>query len=257
MPTMAEVVSQAEGRLYQLAYLWSGERTRAHELAVEALTRVLNERELRERVLQASDPAEALVGALAMHLDRRESGRLTLAKLDNILRSDLTDPCEVPSPNDDQGTEALLWELKRTCLTAVLGALSGPQRLGFILTYVFGYGRHRAATLLGIDKAAVSVRNTRALAALTDYLGARCRHVNAHNPCYCRGRLAIAARAGFVRPPPHLHDVPATPCDAGPTRDEPASLYSSLPPIAPTAEQRAQLGALIHAFDAGAMRDAS
>lgn len=239
MPTMAEILSEAEGRLYQLAYLWSGDRGRAHALVLYCLTHLAGEPSELARVLEASAPAEALVHVLARQLDQREQGRMSLRVLDDVLRTDLTDPTVVP-PEQAREHEVLLWELKRTCLSAVLGAIPAPRRLAFILE-VFGYSVAEIATILGVSESSVRVRNTRVRSALRDYLGSRCRHVNPNNPCYCRGRLQTAKRAGFVRLPPHRADTPEVPCDQGPVYDEPTDLYRHLPPIVPSAEQHAEL----------------
>ena len=90
--------------------------------------------------------------------------------------------------------------------------------------------------------------------SLEDYLAPRCGHIDRHNPCYCEGRLTLALETGFVKLPPHTADVPAAAYNDEPEHRDIAELYRTLPPVALTPAQQAELlaAALSARPDAGA-----
>ncbi len=222
-------------RLYAFAYHMCGSR----EEALAAVRQLVADARVHgeQRLLGADKPSDAILGLMARTLEEslgRKSDH-TFEGLDEVLRSDITRPIDItgggPLGGDPVRLHVMLWELKRTCLTATLSCLPPGVRVSFVLTDLLGYGPVEAADLLGIKESAYRVRLTRARKRVEDYLTPRCTHVDNQNPCTCTGRLLIAMDAGFVREPPHRADIPHEPHDAdGPRRDM-GSLYRSLPVV--------------------------
>lgn len=232
-PTSLRQLFTAElPRLYAFAYDMCGDREDARRFLGELIEQTNPH---ADEILEAPAPADALLGWFARALEKELGRRAeqTFMILDNVLRSDITrlpdldahglagDPLRV--------IHILLWELKRTCLTRVMGCLPPSVRVSFILTDILGYGPAEAAELLDIKESAYRVRLTRARKRIEDYLTPRCYHVDRQNPCVCEGRLGIALDARFVETPPHELDTPAEPYDTEPARRDMASLYRGLP----------------------------
>src|SRR5690606_15132451 len=57
--------------------------------------------------------------------------------------------------------------------------------------------------LLGAPTRELSGPRSRMLSALENYLGPRCGHLHAANPCHCPNRLLLALDQGFVQLPEH------------------------------------------------------
>ncbi len=176
---------------------------------------------------------------LENHLPRHAEQSFPI--LERILRSDVTQEIDEDLLNRPNDVHALLWELKRSCLTAVLGCLPPSVRLSFVLVDLHGYRVAQAADMLGIKESAFRVRLTRARKRLEDYLAPRCSHLDRMNPCRCDGRLGIALEAGFVRPPPHRLDIPEKKYDRGPACRSTRLLYRTLPVVKTTDEELAKV----------------
>ncbi len=255
MSTDLSTVLAAElPRLYAFAYVMCGAREEAHVHVREALRDLAAD---GDAVLSAPRPGDVLLGRLARLLEEALGRKAdqSFVILDNLLRSDETreiDPYQPPIDGDLTRVRPLLWELKRTCLASVLGCLPPGVRLSFVVTDLLGYTPAAAADLLGIKESAFRVRLTRARRRLEDYLAPRCGHIDRHNPCYCEGRLAQALETNFVRLPPHTLDIPAENYDEGPEQREIAGLYRTLPVVALTDDQRADLLAALAAVTAPA-----
>lgn len=221
-------------RLYAFSYQMNGSRMEAERFLADlcASLPTLNE----SKILSDEKPFEALLGVLARQVEEALGRRSdqSFDSLDNILRTDLTRPIDLNRAGfaEDPGrVHVMLWQLKRTCLTSVMGCLPPGVRLSFVLTDLWGINPTRAAELLEIKESAYRVRLTRARKRIEDYLAPRCAHVDRQNPCTCIGRLMIAMDAGFVQPPPHNFDTPHDPYDAdGPRRDV-GSLFRALPAV--------------------------
>ncbi len=232
--TLRELLRSDLPRLYAFAFNMCGNR----DEALAALrTLVVDAKAQETKVMGAAKPADELLGLLARGLEESlgRKSEYTFEGLDEVLRSDITRPIDLSSGgalgNDPVKLHVMLWELKRTCLTATLCCLPPGVRVSFVLTDLLGYGPVEAAELLGIKESAYRVRLTRARKRVEDYLTPRCTHVDNQNPCTCTGRLLIAIEANFVREPPHRGDIPHEPHDAdGPRRDM-GSLYRSLPMV--------------------------
>ena len=184
------------------------------------------------------DRFDARLGALARRivdqLGRRASTSFTI--LDNILRTEITRPVNLDEAvfgGDPERVPVLLWELKRTCLTRVLGCLPPSVRVAFVLTHIFSYPPGAASDLLNIRESAYRVRLTRARKRVEDFLGPRCEHLNPINPCNCAGRLAIALEQGFVEFPPHTIDTPLGVHNERHTGTDVLLLYRGLPGVEP------------------------
>lgn len=243
-PTLRQVVDDALPVLYAVAYQMSG--TRAY--ALERLREVMHDvaRTGGAAVLAANKPGDALLSQLARHIEEA-LGRKAVQSfqiLDDILRDDITQPIDLDIEGidgDPRRVHPLLWELKRTCLTSVLGCLPPGVRISFILTDLLGYSPSASAELLGINESAYRVRLTRARKRLENYLTPRCQHIDKQNPCNCEGRLSVALDKGFISFPPHLDDIPHTPHVSDVEHREMGSLYRSLPRITLSPAEREEL----------------
>jgi RNA polymerase sigma-70 factor (ECF subfamily) len=234
-------------RLYAFVYDMFGARNEALRFLSE-VTKQANAH--AAEILEAPVPADAILGFVARSLERELGRRAeqTFQILDNVLRSEITRPIDIHAPGidgDPSRIHVLLWELKRTCLTAVMGCLPPSVRLSFILTDILGYGPADAADLLEIKESAYRVRLTRARKRIEDYLTPRCFHVDRQNPCNCEGRLGIALDAKFVTPPPHDLDTPKEAHDHEPPRRDMASLYRGLPRVVLSEGQTADVLGLV------------
>ncbi|MFZ6184467.1 sigma factor-like helix-turn-helix DNA-binding protein [Nannocystis pusilla] len=234
---LATLVRAAIPRLYAFAYVMCGARDEAFVHVRESL-RTLD----RDALLAAERPNDYLLGKLARGIEEALGRKAdhSFVILDNLLRSEETQPIDAEKPpieGDLSRLPVLLWELKRTCLASVLGALPPGVRVSFVVTDLFGFPPGAAAELLGIKESAFRVRLTRARRRLEDYLAPRCGHIDRHNPCYCEGRLNLALETDFVRLPPHTADVPAAAYNDEPEHRDIAELYRTLPPVQPSPEQ--------------------
>lgn len=222
-------------RLYAFAYAMCGNRDEAKD-HVRQLVR--DAKAAEAEVLAGALPADELLGLMARKMEETlgRKSDYTFDGLDEILRSDITRPIDLASGvgglgNDPGKVHLMLWELKRTCLTATLCCLPPGVRVSFVLTDLLGYSPAQASDLLRIKESAYRVRLTRARKRVEDYLAPRCYHVDQQNPCTCTGRLIIAMDAKFVKAPPSTLDIPHDPHDGdGPRRDM-GSLYRSLPKV--------------------------
>jgi len=97
----------------------------------------------------------------------------------------------------------LLSELQRSCLRTTLRGLAPLRRAAFILRHVLGLSLERCVELCGSSPEAFLIAEGRARRALENYLGARCEHMDAKNPCHCAARLGNALECGLVGWPEH------------------------------------------------------
>ena len=232
-------------RLYAFAYDMCGDREDAYNALNEWIDALGGS---AAAILGAPRPAEAAFGSFARAIEKAMGRRAeqSFMILDNVLRTELTKPVDITAEGIDGDTSRIhymFWELKRTCLTAVMGCLPPGVRLSFILTDMLGYQPLEAAELLEIQESAYRVRLTRARKRIEDFLTPRCYHVDRGNPCNCESRLGIAMDAKFVRPPPHDLDTPppSEPYDHEPPRRDMGALYRSLPRTALAPDKAAAL----------------
>lgn len=229
---MRELLERELPGLYAFAFSMCGERPEAQRQLAEMLS--LTDQAQCEAVLAADDPSRAMLGVMARHFEERFNlkSEHSFDELDEILRTDITRPIDLTAAgltDDPKQVHLLTWELKRTCLTAVLNCLPAGVRLSFLLTDLLGLGPDDAADLIGIKASAYRVRLTRARKRVEDYLAPRCVHVDRNNPCTCSGRLMIALDANFVKAPENPEELPHEPHDGdGPHRDV-GNLYRQLP----------------------------
>lgn len=194
--------------------------------------------ELAATAADAHAELDAQLAALARDLLTRRSGgheRDRLRHLDDVLRSDPTVPVSLTHPlvrGEARRLSVLQWELKRTCLMAVVSALPPMPRAVFVLHVVLGVDLSRIAAICDTTPDAVKVSWTRASHHVEDYLGARCQHVDPGNFCRCATRLGVAIERGFARYPGHADEFPDTPV-ADARHHDVVALYRSLPPVRP------------------------
>jgi hypothetical protein len=242
--TLRELITNELPRLYAFAYHMSGSRPEARS-HIDQLVRDAKAQG-EAAILGTPVPRDTLLGLMARTMEENlgRKSDFSFDGLDNLLRSDITRPIDLSGgalQNSPQRVHLMLWELKRTCLTATLCCLPPGVRVSFVLTDLLGYSPAEAADLLNIKESAYRVRLTRARKRIEDYLTPRCAHVDPQNPCTCTGRLVIAIDAEFIKPPVHTLDIPHEPHDAeGPRRDM-GSLYRSLPEAKLTPDEQADV----------------
>ena len=128
------------------------------------------------------------------------------AELNDILRTNSTIPVDLSHPlvqGDARRLNVLLWELQRSCLITTLRGLTSERRAVFTLMHVLGHSMEDTAAACQTSLAAVRTTEARARKDLEAYLGPRCEHLDANNPCHCAARLGNALEAGLVRSPSH------------------------------------------------------
>lgn len=128
------------------------------------------------------------------------------AQLNDILRTDSTIPVDLSHAlvrGDVRRLNTLLWELQRSCLITTLRGLSPERRAVFTLLHVLGMSAEHTAIACSTSSSAVRVADMRAKQDLAGYLGPRCEHLDADNPCHCAARLGNALEADLVRWPDH------------------------------------------------------
>ena len=231
--TVRELLNEELPKLYAFAYQMSGSRRDAARFLEELTQQVAKLDEVK--LLHDGDPGRTLLGMVARTMEENLGRRSdhSFESLDTLLRSDITRPIDLNAAGveDETKVHLMLWELKRTCLTSVLGCLPPGVRLSFVLTDLVGLSPQEAAEMLGIKESAYRVRLTRARKRIEDYLAPRCYHVDRENPCTCTGRLMIAVDVGFVKPPTSAQDIPHEPHDAGGPQRDVGSLYRGLPDV--------------------------
>ena len=242
--TIRELLEQELPKLYAFAYQMCGARREAARFLEEITQQIAKLDD--QKLLNDGDPSRTLLGMMARTMEESLGRRSehSFESLDNILRSDITRPIDLSSVGmTDEPTKVhlMLWELKRTCLTSVLGCLPPGVRLSFVLTDLVGLSPKEAAEMLGIKESAYRVRLTRARKRIEDYLAPRCFHVDRENPCTCTGRLMIAFDAGFVKAPTSADDIPHEPHNTGGPQRDVGSLYRGLPHVAMAAPELERL----------------
>ncbi len=167
-----------------------------------------------------------LSGPKGLPAERRE----VLVALDELLRTDLTmTPGDHPQiRRNARRLRVLQWELKRSCLFAVMRGIPTGPRAAFVMHHILGISREAIGEILAITQNSLGVHLGRAERVLDDYLGARCQHMAPGNACRCETRLGVALARGFVGWPAHNDPLPDTPVFLGRASDV-GSLYGSLP----------------------------
>lgn len=211
--------------LYGIAYFIRCSRTDARKQLARLRKQLLADPEAAQRVFHAAVPGEQLIVEMVREISGRQTKRKTEAafvSLDNLLRSTLTRPVA--------HDHVLLWEVKRSCLTAALGCLPITLRVAYVLTRIVGWSETRSADALAITEKAIKLRLLRADQYLDDYLAPRCSHIDRHNPCTCPGRMGIALDVGFIRRREFIADVPKEPYNADGAQNV-HRLYAQLPRV--------------------------
>lgn len=154
------------------------------------------------------------------------------AELNDILRTDSTVPVDLSHPyvqGDVRRLNLLLWELQRSCLIATLRGTTPERRAVFTLMHVLGLSVENTAAVCGTSLPAVRAAESRAKHDLGNYLGPRCEHLDADNPCRCSARLGNALEGGLVHWPTHddYRGQPFVPA----VQPNVTRLYSTLPRV--------------------------
>jgi DNA-directed RNA polymerase specialized sigma24 family protein len=232
-------------RFYQFAVWMLGDPDQGLTRAVEVV---------RETPGGFAAWVRALLRPMAGPRGREERRSDVLRALDDHLRTDLTVSAgEHPQVRrDPRRLHVLQWELKRRCLFAATRAVSTAPRAAFVLVRILELSVEEVAAILQTTSSAVHMQLGRAERPLANYLGARCQHMAAGNPCRCSARLGVALRRGFVDWP-HCEEVPGEPVDSR-SYSEVGALYASLPGFAlpPDASDLLRAARRSHARRSGA-----
>jgi len=154
------------------------------------------------------------------------------SELTDILRTNSTIPVDLSHPlvkGDARRLSTLLWELQRTCLITTLRGITAERRAVFILLHVLGMSIERTAAACSTTPSAVRVTDIRGRQDLANYLGPRCEHMDANNPCHCADRLGNALEGGLVHWPKHQDHGGAT--FSPQVHRDVDKLYASLPRV--------------------------
>ena len=178
-----------------------------------------------------------LLSAVKGKSGRRTEGllesRYVLNSLDEVLRSETTVAADdhPDIQRNPRRLQVLQWELKRTCLAAVLQGLPPSPRATFVLMRLMGYSDEQMSSVFGVTMPSIVTNLSRAERALSNYLGVRCQHVAPGNFCRCEARLGGALKRGFVRWPEEPEQTPERPVFSTASPDV-GALYRSLPSFA-------------------------
>lgn len=152
-------------------------------------------------------------------------------QLDRVLRTGTSVSMKMGHPtlrSEVRRLPVLLTGFMQSCLIAAVGALQPALRELFVLLVVLGLPEAEVLALLGAPTRGLSGPRSRMLGQLEDYLGPRCGHLHAANPCQCPNRLQLALEQGFVQMPEH--ELTSERYPAGVFADV-RRLYAALPPL--------------------------
>jgi RNA polymerase sigma factor (sigma-70 family) len=129
---------------------------------------------------------------------RVEAQCLTFARFGRELDEGLADGPSAGEPAADESL--LLEEVKLGCTHAMLLCLDRDHRLAYILGEILELDGPEAARVLDVEPATFRKRLSRARAAVTTFMLAKCGLANPAAACRCRRRVATAVRMGRVDP---------------------------------------------------------
>jgi DNA-directed RNA polymerase specialized sigma24 family protein len=247
MSSLPQLFEQTFAQIYNLLYRLTADRGLAAEATRETF---LHGHAQRASMPEGAEDARTWILRIAVQVAERRlvgcGAPPTFDELDETLRSEATRTEGIAEMSPPEH-EFLLWELKQTCMTAVVNCLSLGERAAFVLSAILGLDEDRAALVLGIKSSAYKVRLSRARQKVADYLAPRCEHVYPGNPCRCPGRLGVALTRRFIAPlvPGVANVVPRPPFgryggDNEPQRDV-IVIYRTLPEVDPPPELREQI----------------
>ncbi len=152
-------------------------------------------------------------------------------RLDDTLRLGTSISMKLGSPALRSGVRrlpVLLTGFMQSCLIAATQTLPPAQREAFVLLVVLGLPEAEVLVLLDETPRGFSSVKTRMLASIDGYLGPRCGHLHANNPCKCPSRLQLALDQTFIQLPEHETPSDAYPAGVfGSLRD----MFAALPPL--------------------------
>lgn len=122
----------------------------------------------------------------------------------------------------------LLTGFMQSCLIAAVQTLAPNQREAFVLLMVLGLSEAEVMDLQGDSPRGFSSVKTRMMQSMDGYLGPRCGHLHAMNPCQCPNRLQLALDQTFVQLPEH--EAPSDAYPAGVYNDL-RTMLAALPPL--------------------------
>ncbi len=133
----------------------------------------------------------------------------------------------------------LLTGFMQSCLIAAVGALQPALRELFVLLVVLELPEAEVLALLGTPGRGLSGPRSRMLSEIENYLGPRCGHLHAANPCHCPNRLLLALDQDFVQLPDHELASEGYPAGVFP---DVRRLFAALPPLRLAPKLRVSLG---------------
>ena len=114
---------------------------------------------------------------------------------------DLTPDSELPAePVGRVNTDAVIEEIKISCMYGMLLCLSREQRIVFILGAIFGATDKVASEILEITPALYRKRLSRARKDLYSFMTGKCGLVYSLNPCKCSKKTKSLIDSGYVNP---------------------------------------------------------
>jgi len=172
----------------------------------------------------------------------RETPARKRALLDTKLRMGTSVSMKMGHPalrGEARRLQVLLTGFMQSCLIAAVGALQPALRELFVLLVVLELPEAEVLALMGTPTRGLSGPKSRMLSELDAYLGPRCGHLHAANPCHCPNRLLLALEQDFVQLPEH--ELASERYPSG-VFTEVRRMYAALPPLRLTAPVRAALG---------------
>ena len=185
--------------VYRLALRTLGHPTDAEDAAQEALIQILTG--------LATFRGDASVRTWAFriairHYMRFRKGRYEamvedFGSIDQVIEAYQQVPAVSLSESE---TAIYAEEVKWTCLSAILLALSRDERMAYTLVEVFGLSSADAADILEVDAATFRKRLQRGRDALTGYMSKTCGLVNDAAACRCTRQVPVHIHFDFVGP---------------------------------------------------------
>jgi RNA polymerase sigma factor (sigma-70 family) len=185
--------------IYRLALRVLGHPADAEDAAQEVLIQILT--------ALATFRAEASVRTWAFriairHYMRFRKGRYEsqiedFGSIDQVINAYQQVPAAALSADE---TAVYAEEVKWTCLSAILLALTRDERVAYALVELFGLSSAEAAEVLEVDAATLRKRLQRARDALTGYMTKTCGLVNEQAACRCERQVPVHIHFDFVGP---------------------------------------------------------
>lgn len=195
---LEELCRRLQGPVYRLALRFTGQPADAEDAAQEVMVRLVTHLSsfegrarfttwaytvaVRQLLRSARRPAEASVAgpeAFAAFLDAHAA-----------------DPAF--SPEQKALYDELCADVRLSCTSGMLLALTREARAAYLLGDVVGLAAPEAAEVLGVTPVAFRQRLSRARGVMRELMGRRCGLVRAANPCRCERLVGVSEERGLL-----------------------------------------------------------